>query len=99
MLAVTRRPSSAVLAAQSETLDERTVARDVDVLKVTQQATALADEQQQTTTRVMIVLVLFQVFSEIFDAGGQHCDLHLGAAGITRMGGVLVDNCLLGIWC
>lgn len=38
------------LAAQAESLDERTVAVDVDVLEVTQEAAALAHEQQQTTT-------------------------------------------------
>ena len=45
-----RRTLRSVLAAQPQTLDERTVAFDVDVLQVTQQATTLSDEQKQTTT-------------------------------------------------
>src|SRR5690606_23044906 len=35
------------LAAKAETLDERAVTADVDVLQVTQQATTLTDEQEQ----------------------------------------------------
>ncbi len=38
------------LAAESETLDQRAVARDVDVLEVAEQTTALTDHQEQTTT-------------------------------------------------
>jgi len=36
--------------AQSETLDQRAVTVDVDVLQVTQETATLADEKQQTTT-------------------------------------------------
>ncbi|CAN5260839.1 hypothetical protein BH11ACT4_BH11ACT4_13740 [soil metagenome] len=38
------------LAAQPQTLDQRAVTLDVDVLEVAQQASALADEQKQATT-------------------------------------------------
>ena len=38
------------LAAQPQSLDQRAVTLDVDVLQVAQQATTLSDEQQQTTT-------------------------------------------------
>jgi hypothetical protein len=38
------------LAAQTQTLDERAVTRDVDVLQVAQQAATLSNEQQQATT-------------------------------------------------
>ena len=38
------------LAAQSETLDQRAVTLDVDVLEVAQEAAALSNEQQQATT-------------------------------------------------
>jgi hypothetical protein len=38
------------LAAQSETLDQRAVPIDIDVLQVTQQAAALTNQQKQPTT-------------------------------------------------
>ena len=38
------------LSTQAESLDQRPVALDVDVLQITQQAAALANEQQQATT-------------------------------------------------
>ena len=41
---------SRALAAKSETLDQRAVTRDVDVLEVAEQTTALTDHQEQTTT-------------------------------------------------
>jgi len=56
------------LAAQSETLDERAVTLDVDVLEVAQETAALSDEQQQATTRVVVVLVLLQVLRQVLDA-------------------------------
>ena len=39
-----------VLAAESQTLDQRAVTLDVDVLQVTQQAATLSNQEQQTTT-------------------------------------------------
>ena len=44
------RFSAQVLAAQSETLDQRAVTLDVDVLQVTQQSATLSNQEQQTTT-------------------------------------------------
>src|SRR3954454_24887955 len=85
------------LAAESETLDERAVARDVDVLEVAEQTTALTDHEEQTTTRVVVVLVLLQVLCEVFDALRQHRDLHLGGSGVTGVRRVLFDDRLLSV--
>src|SRR5689334_16522673 len=52
---------SEVSTAQTEALDERTVALDVDALQVPQEAAATADEQEQTTTGVVVVRVLAAV--------------------------------------
>src|SRR5690606_23954930 len=85
------------LSTKTETLDERAVAVDVDVLQVTQQATALTDEQEQATARVVVVLVCLEVLGEVLDALRQHCDLHLGGSGVTGVRRVLFDDRLLDV--
>jgi hypothetical protein len=81
------------LSTQSETLDERTVAVDVNVLQVAKKATTLTDKKQQSTTAVVVVLVLLEVFGEVLDALSQNCDLNLRRTGVTWVGCVFVDDC------
>src|SRR5690606_35509175 len=83
-------------AAQAEALDQRAVALDVGLLQVTEQALALADEQQQATTAVVVVLVLTGVLGQLLDPSGQQRDLDLGGTGVALGRGVLLDDFLLG---
>src|SRR5690606_12421611 len=83
------------LSAQAEPLDERAVALDVDAAQVTEEAATLTDEEQQTTTAVVVVLVLLEVLGQVLDAPRQQRDLHLGGAGVARVGRVLGDDLLL----
>src|SRR5690606_1491815 len=85
------------LAAQPQTLDQRAVALDVDVLEVAEEPAALAHEQQKPTTRVVVVLVLLEVLREVLDPLGEDRDLHLGGSGVCGVGGVLVDDRLLDV--
>jgi hypothetical protein len=82
------------LSAEAEALDELTVALNVDIRQVAEQATTLTHEEQQAAARVVIVLVLFEVLREIFNAGGEESNLHLGGTGVTRVSCVLFDDCL-----
>lgn len=84
-----------VLSAKTESLDERTVTLDINVLEVTEQATALAYKQEQTATRVVVVLVLFEMFGQVFDALSLQRNLHLRGPGVTWMGCILFDDRLL----
>jgi hypothetical protein len=92
------RPKAAaaqeVLSAQAEALDELTVALNVDIRQVAEETTTLTHEKQKATTRVVVVLVLFQVLGEIFDASGEEGNLNLGGTGVTRVSGKLFDDCL-----
>src|SRR6478672_10351028 len=85
------------LSAKAETLDQRPVTVDVDVLEVAEQTTALTDEQEEPTTRVMVVLVLLQVLGQVLDALRQHRNLHLGGSGVTGVRRVLFDDRLLDL--
>ena len=49
------------LAAKTETLDQCTVALDVYPLQVAEEALALTYEKKESTTRVVVVLVLLEV--------------------------------------
>src|ERR1035437_3552814 len=59
------RRSGEGLATQAQALNQCTVTLDVDLLEVTQEATTLADEEQQATTRVVVVLVHLAVLGEV----------------------------------
>ena len=50
------------------------------------------NHHQQTTTRVVVMLVHAQVISQLVDASGQDSDLDLGGAGIAFVSCVLQDN-------
>src|SRR5699024_1110123 len=82
-------------AAQAETLDQRPVALDLGLPQVLEQATTLTDQEQQATTRVVVVLVLLEVFGEVLDALCEQGHLDLRGAGVALVRGVLGDDLLL----
>src|SRR4051812_35784038 len=83
------------LAAQAELADERAVALEVLLLQVVQEAAALADEHEQPTTGVVVVLVLAEVLGEVVDPPRQQRDLHLGGAGVVLALAKAGDDLLL----
>lgn len=76
-------------AAQTQALDQRAVARDVNLGDVLEQAATTADQQQQTTTAVVVVLVGLEVLGQIDNALGQHRNLRLGGTGVGLVQPVL----------
>ena len=57
------------LVAQAETLDQRLITFEILALQVIQQLAALVDHADQTTTRVVILLVAFEVVLQAIDVG------------------------------
>ncbi len=86
------------LATQAQALNQRTVARDVLVLEITQKATTLADKEEKSTTRVVVVLVHLAVLGQVKDALRQHRHLDLGRTGVALVDGVLGHDGLLDVW-
>src|SRR5699024_2384174 len=78
-------------AAQAEALDQRTVALDVDLLQVLEHAATLTDQEQQATTRVVVLLVVLEVFGEAGDPVGQQRNLNLGRTGVALISRVFID--------
>src|SRR5688572_11384265 len=84
-------------AAQAETFDDRAVALDLGLLQVVEEPTALAHEEQQPATAVVVVLVLLEVLGQVSDAVAQQRDLYFGRTGVALSHGVLGDDLLLGL--
>src|SRR5689334_20549739 len=85
------------LLADAERVDQLAVAIEVLVLEVVEQPTALADQLEEATTRVVVLLVRLEVLGEVVEALGQERDLDLGRPGVAVVGRVLLDDVLLQI--
>src|SRR5690606_5479917 len=86
-------------AAQLKRSNDLTIAIDVALSQIVEQATTLADHLQQSAPRVMVLLVRLEVTCEMFDPLGQQRNLNLGRAGVRvvqTMGG---DDARFGAWC
>lgn len=59
------RPSYQFLFSEAKAADQRLVTWCVLALQIIQQTAALVNKFQKTTTRVIIFLVLFEVFSQV----------------------------------
>lgn len=72
------------VVANAQSLDELTVLDDVVLLDVGEKTTTTADEHEQATTSVEVLLVGLHVLGQLLDALGQDGDLNLGVAGVDR---------------
>src|SRR5271168_318978 len=86
-------------AAQAEALDQRAVALDVDLGDILEQTAPTPDQQQQSAPRVVVVLVLLEVFGQISDPLGQQRDLGLRGPGVRCVQAVRAQDFffLLGV--
>jgi hypothetical protein len=73
------------LLAESETTDCRSVALDILVRQIGKEPAPLSNQLQQTTTRMMIVLVGPEVISQTVDSLSEQCDLHFRRTSIDRV--------------
>jgi len=86
------------LSAQAEALDDFAVTLDVLVADVIEKRAALIDQFDQTAAGVMILLVLMEVASEVFDSRAKQRDLNLWRTRITA-GELMFGNNLLFLFC
>ena len=81
-----------LLLSEVELRDDRTVALDVLVAKIRQQAAAMANHLQKPAAGMMILLVLLQMLGEIRDARGQHGNLDFRRTRVALVDGILLDK-------
>jgi hypothetical protein len=65
-----------LLSAKAELCDELAVASDIAIANVIKHAATAAYQHQQSTTRVVVLMVRFEVLRQVIDAVGKKCDLH-----------------------
>lgn len=85
------------LATQAETFNQRTVAGNINALKVPEQTATLPDEEQEAATRVVVVLVRLEVLGELVDAVGEQSNLDFWRPSISGTSLILLDDGLFDL--
>src|SRR5262249_8224300 len=83
------------LLSNPQSIDDCSVSCIVYIAEIVQQSSPTSDQLQQTTPRVMIFLVEFEMLGQIADAVGQHGNLNFRGPGIALMLPVLLNQCCL----
>jgi hypothetical protein len=77
---IRKRPAEAgrtiVLLAKAELRDECRVTVTIDFFQVIQKRTTLVDHLKKTTTRMIVLVVVFKVAGQRIDTVSQDCNLH-----------------------
>jgi hypothetical protein len=74
-----------ILSSESQFFYQRPIPVDIFFLDIVQQASAPADQDQQSPPGMVIFFMHFQMFGQITDAVGQNRYLHFGRPGIRVM--------------
>ena len=80
------------LLADAELADHSLVPLGIIFLEVVQQATPLADQHEKAAARGVVFLVRLEVLRQLANPFAEQSDLHFRAAGIARVGPVLVNE-------
>lgn len=83
---------SGVLLADAQLCNDCTIALDVLLGEVVEQAAALTDHLVHAQTAVLVVGMHLQVLGELMDALGENRDLHLRRTGVALVRLVGFDN-------
>jgi hypothetical protein len=74
------------LLAKTQASDRCAIALDVLSGQIGEQTTPLADQLEEASAGVVVVLVRAQMIGEPVDALGQQCDLYLWGTRVTDVG-------------
>ena len=91
-------PASLDLAAESELLDQASVALQVALLQVVEESPAASDQLQQSAAGVMILPVSAEMLGQLVDATRQKSDLDSGRARVRIASAVPGDNFCFGFF-
>ena len=83
-----------LLFSKSELLDECIVSWYILALEIVKELASLSDHEENTTTRVIIFVVILEMCFEVFDTLSEDSDLHLWWPSILRSTSVLSDESL-----
>lgn len=80
------------LLAQTKLLDESSIPFEILLHQVVEQSPALAYKHEQSSSRVMIMLVQLQVAGEVVDSLGENRDLDFSCPGVLLVLAVCLDE-------
>lgn len=80
------------LLSQAQPRDQIVISIDVAALQIIEQAAALADQLEQTPTRMIVFLVRLEMIRQFIDPLRQQRHLHLRRTGVGRVRLVLRDD-------
>ena len=86
------------LLSETELFNDRTVAVDVSLLKVTEKVSSVTNHLLQAAAAVMVLVVVLEVLGEILDSVGKKCYLYLRRTCVALVCSVLLNNCLLFVF-
>ena len=86
------------LAAQSEFLDQASVALQVALLQVVEQPPTASDQLEQPAAGMMILPMRTEMLGQLVDATRQKSDLDLGRARVRIASAVPGDNFCFGFF-
>ena len=86
------------LFAQAKLFHDRTVARDIFLLKIAEQIPSVTDHFQHAAAAVMILWIVLEMLVERVDAIRQNRDLHLGRARVALMRRISRNNFLFFVF-
>ena len=81
-----------MLLTNTELLDDITVALDVLLFEVVEQATTLTCQRGQRTLCPEVLAVGLEVLGEVVDTEGEECDLAVGGAGVLCVAALLSEQ-------
>ena len=85
-------PLTVVLPTETVGGDDASVPLDVVVTDVIEETAPAADQHEQATTTVVVLLVDLQMLVEVVDPLGEQCDLDLGRARVGVVQAMLGDD-------
>jgi hypothetical protein len=85
------------LFTDTESGNDRTVALNVNLLKVCQEIASVTDHLEKAAARMMILRMLLKMLCQVADSLGENSDLDFRRTGVALMDSVLLHNC--GFFC
>lgn len=83
------------LVTQAKALNQRTITINILILQIIQHPAAFTNHKEQTTVRMIVVLVLLHMTSQIVNTCGEQCNLDFGRTSVTLMSRVFGNDRLL----
>lgn len=82
------------LLSDAQRRNDGTIALDIRLFEIVEQASSLTDHHKQTSAGMMVFGVDFEVLGELLNSAGEQRYLHFGRARVALFASVLCDDFL-----